>query len=143
MSDTDLPDFDGFEVRRSAVRITKAGDGLSEALKVQPRALHYGDEVFYILRGKVAQVNHKGDPDEGITRGRRGAGRGESPSRRRRPAAPPRRRGRRRSRRRLMTACIRGVRWRLWAWHDRRCRLGPARRLADLHAGRLVQRRGR
>jgi hypothetical protein len=64
----DLPDFDGIEVTRSAVRITKAGDGLSEALKVQPKALHYGDEVYYVLKGTVEQINHKGDPDDGLTR---------------------------------------------------------------------------
>jgi hypothetical protein len=47
-----LPDFEGHEVRRSALRITKAGDGLSDALKL---------EVFFVLKGVVTQVNHKPD----------------------------------------------------------------------------------
>ncbi len=55
---SDLPDFEGNPVRRSTVKITRAGDGLSEALKVAPTAYHLGDEVFFVLRGMVTQVNH-------------------------------------------------------------------------------------
>ncbi len=55
---SDLPDFEGLPVRRSTVKITRAGDGLSEALKVAPMAYHLGDEVFFVLRGQVTQVNH-------------------------------------------------------------------------------------
>ena len=39
-----LPEFEGRAVVRSAVKITRAGDGLSEALKLEPTALHHGDE---------------------------------------------------------------------------------------------------
>jgi hypothetical protein len=44
---------------RSAVKITRAGDGLSEALKLEPTALHHSDEVYFVLRGEVTQVNHR------------------------------------------------------------------------------------
>ncbi len=54
-----LPPFEGDEVREVSIKITRAGDGLSDALKVAPLALHRGDEVFYLLRGLVSQVNHK------------------------------------------------------------------------------------
>lgn len=54
----DLPDFEGRAVRRTAVKITKAGDGLSEALKIDPELYHHADEVFFVLRGLVTQVNH-------------------------------------------------------------------------------------
>jgi len=54
-----LPKFEGRAVVRSAVKITRAGDGLSEALKLEPSALHHGDEVFFVLRGSVTQVNHR------------------------------------------------------------------------------------
>jgi hypothetical protein len=54
-----LPEFEGRAVVRSAVKITRAGDGLSEALKLEPTALHHGDEVFFVLRGAVTQVNHR------------------------------------------------------------------------------------
>lgn len=58
MSDA-LPGFEGATVTTAAVKITNAGDGLSEALEVEPKALHLGDEVSYVIRGTVAQVAHK------------------------------------------------------------------------------------
>lgn len=54
-----LPLFERQHVDEARVRITRAGDGLSEALRVAPKALQLGDEVFYVLRGVVGQVNHK------------------------------------------------------------------------------------
>lgn len=63
-----LPAFEGEEVAKAAVRIVNAGDGLSEALKIAPKALNMHDEVFYVLRGQVSQVNHKTDKDELLTR---------------------------------------------------------------------------
>lgn len=65
---TKLPPFEGEEVVKAAVRITNAGDGLSEALKVAPKALEMHEEVFYVLRGEVTQINHKTDKDELLTR---------------------------------------------------------------------------
>lgn len=59
MQADELPEFEGQEVAASQIRITNAGDGLSEALRVAPRALHHGEEVAILLRGKVTQVNHK------------------------------------------------------------------------------------
>lgn len=53
-----LPAFEGVPVIYSSVAIAKAGDGLSDALKVDPIALHHGEEVWFVLRGHVAQVNH-------------------------------------------------------------------------------------
>lgn len=54
-----LPSFENHQVVRSAVKITRAGDGLSEALKLEPQALQHGDEVFFVLRGEVTQVTHR------------------------------------------------------------------------------------
>ena len=55
----ELGTFEDDDVREVAVKITKAGDGLSEALKVDPRKHHRGDTVTYILRGRVSAVTHK------------------------------------------------------------------------------------
>lgn len=63
-----LPMFERQEVDRSTVRITKAGDGLSEALKVEPKALLLGGEVFYVLRCRVRRVAHDMDQDENVVR---------------------------------------------------------------------------
>lgn len=57
--ETRLPSFEDTPVVRSSVRITKAGDGLSEALKFEPEALHYRQQVYFVLRGEVTQINHR------------------------------------------------------------------------------------
>lgn len=54
-----LPSFENNPVAKATVRITKAGDGLSESMKLDPQPLHYGEEVFFVLRGRVRQINHR------------------------------------------------------------------------------------
>ncbi len=56
---TGLDDFEGSPVGQVAIKITKAGDGLSDALKVRPVALHRHDEVFFVLRGVVGPITFK------------------------------------------------------------------------------------
>lgn len=53
-----LPDFEDLDVDRAAVKIMKAGDGLSDALRIRPRAFHLGEEVFCALRGVVTGISH-------------------------------------------------------------------------------------
>jgi hypothetical protein len=62
-----LPTFEENAVANAAVKITKAGDGLSAALKVKPEALFLGDDQYYVLAGRVTQVAHK-DVDGVVTR---------------------------------------------------------------------------
>jgi len=62
-----LPPFESNDVASARVRITKAGDGLSEALKVEPRAIQLGERVFYVLAGECVQVNHV-EKDDNLTR---------------------------------------------------------------------------
>jgi hypothetical protein len=62
-----LPLFETSHVSASVVRITRAGDGLSEALKVSPHALQLGETVHYILAGTCTQVAHT-DKDGTVTR---------------------------------------------------------------------------
>lgn len=67
-----LGTFEGGPVDDMSVIIRKAGDGLSEALKVDPRTHSSGDECFFVLRTIVGPVNHKpktvGLPESGFTR---------------------------------------------------------------------------
>jgi hypothetical protein len=63
-----LPLFERNQVHRATVRIVKAGDGLSEALTIDPVALQLDEEVFYVLRGKVSQINHARSRDGIVTR---------------------------------------------------------------------------
>ncbi len=61
-----LPTFEENAVTISRVKIVNAGDGLSEALKVDPVALFLDDDAYYVLQGKVTGVAHIIDKD-GIT----------------------------------------------------------------------------
>lgn len=63
-----LPEFEGQQVHKSTVKIAKAGDGLSEALDLEPQALNMGDEVCFVLRGKVRKVSHEEGRDNAIVR---------------------------------------------------------------------------
>lgn len=65
---SDLTEFEGADVTGSRIVITKAGDGLSDALKVEPVELHKGEIVHFILRGRVRKIGfppahvEKGEP---------------------------------------------------------------------------------
>lgn len=65
-TDDALGEFEGNPIARSSVKITKAGDGLSDALKVDPVVLHRGDEVYFVLRGKVRYVAHPPEKKDSV-----------------------------------------------------------------------------
>ncbi len=48
-----LTSFDGRDVIKTTIAITKAGDGLSDALKVDPQEFSLGDEVVVVLKCEV------------------------------------------------------------------------------------------
>lgn len=50
--------FEGKAVVASAVRVTRAGDGLSEAMKLDPQDLHHGEEVWLVIHGRVGRVSY-------------------------------------------------------------------------------------
>lgn len=54
-----LQPFDGAEVTECAVRIVRAGDGLSEALDAAPVELHHNATVYVLLRCAVTKVTHE------------------------------------------------------------------------------------
>jgi hypothetical protein len=53
-----MPEFEGKPVAASGIRITRAGDGLSEAMNLDPTELPHGAEVYIVLKGEVARVSH-------------------------------------------------------------------------------------
>lgn len=53
-----LPDFEGVEVGAVAIKVTKAGDGLSEALEMEPIAHKSGETVCMVVKGKIAGIAH-------------------------------------------------------------------------------------
>lgn len=54
----ELTPFEGRDVLRTSIAITRAGVGLSEAMKVEPREFHHGDRVYVVLETTVAKVQH-------------------------------------------------------------------------------------
>lgn len=52
------PTFEGRDVVSMRVAITNAGDGLSDAMLVDPVELHIGDRVFVVLEGEVTNVKY-------------------------------------------------------------------------------------
>lgn len=59
-----LGQFDGRPVTRTSIKVTNAGDGLSEALEVDPKEFHLDDEVFVVLRTRVSKVEHRALDDD-------------------------------------------------------------------------------
>ena len=59
-----LPKFEKRPVVRAAVKITNAGDGLSEAMRLAPESLALGDEVWFVIKGEVSRVAHENAPKD-------------------------------------------------------------------------------
>lgn len=62
--DVDLGEFEGQEVVGTTIKITGAGDGLSDALAIDPAEMHHGDEVYVVLKCRVAKVNFPPAPKD-------------------------------------------------------------------------------
>jgi hypothetical protein len=56
---TTLTPFDDHDVVETTVRIVGVGDGLSEALEVEPVELHHGQIVHIVLRGEVTKITYE------------------------------------------------------------------------------------
>lgn len=56
--DPRLPKFQGRPVKEMKIALRKAGDGLSEALKIAPTPHDSGDETFFIVRCVVGSIDH-------------------------------------------------------------------------------------
>jgi hypothetical protein len=54
----DLSPFEGRDVITTRIAITNAGDGLSEALAVEPNEMHLGETVYVVLECEVAKIRH-------------------------------------------------------------------------------------
>lgn len=54
-----LPPFDGRPVVRTTLKVTKAGDGLSPALQLDPQVFRIGQRVTLILDGVISDVDHR------------------------------------------------------------------------------------
>lgn len=55
-----LGEFEGRTIAAASIRVTNAGDGLSEALALEPQELHHGEEVWLVMHGRVSNVAFPG-----------------------------------------------------------------------------------
>lgn len=59
MTDTpepDLLDLSGVTVVGSTIALRNAGDGLSEALEIDPMVLHHGQTVYVVIEARVSSI---------------------------------------------------------------------------------------
>lgn len=46
------------DVLQTTVQVTHAGDGLSEAMELEPTVLHHGQTVFLVLECEVSKISY-------------------------------------------------------------------------------------
>lgn len=64
-----LKRFEGRDVLASTIKVTNAGDGLSEALSVDPAEYELHDTVYVVLECEVSRVSYEDMPKvEGASR---------------------------------------------------------------------------
>lgn len=55
----ELNPFEGLDVLQASIKVTNAGDGLSDALAVDPVEYHLGQTVHVVLECVVAKVDYQ------------------------------------------------------------------------------------
>ena len=53
-----LKKFERRDVTAASIKVTRAGDGLSQALKVDPVEYHHGDTVYVVLECTVTNIDY-------------------------------------------------------------------------------------
>lgn len=61
-----LHDFEGQPVDRATVKVTKCGDGLSDALAIEPEEIELGEPRFFLVKTTCGRVSVETDR-KGIT----------------------------------------------------------------------------
>lgn len=51
-----LGDFEGRTILSTTIQVTNAGDGLSDAMKIDPVVMHHGETVYVVLECEVSKV---------------------------------------------------------------------------------------
>lgn len=60
-----LSKFEGRDVLQSTIKITNAGDGLSQAMAIAPTELHLDDTIYVVLETTVRKVQYQELGDTG------------------------------------------------------------------------------
>jgi hypothetical protein len=64
MSHPDLGMFEARRITETRIKVTNAGDGLSQAVEVDPQVLHHGETVHVVLECTVDKVTLEPIKDE-------------------------------------------------------------------------------
>jgi hypothetical protein len=51
--------YEGFDVVQASIKVTNAGDGLSQAINVDPVEYHVGDVVHVVLETVVSRISYE------------------------------------------------------------------------------------
>jgi hypothetical protein len=60
-----LSQFEGRDVLQATIKVTNAGDGLSDALGIEPCEYHLGETVYLVIEAEVSRVNYEEIKDTG------------------------------------------------------------------------------
>lgn len=63
LADTSLTPYRGHDVKKTTIKITNAGDGLSSAMKIDPVEFDLGDTVYVVLECEVRKHEHQAIED--------------------------------------------------------------------------------
>jgi hypothetical protein len=58
-SSASLTPFEGYDVLQVGIEITKAGDGLSDAMAVDPAEFHVGDTLHVVLECHLTKIRYE------------------------------------------------------------------------------------
>lgn len=65
---SNLTPFEGRDVVQSTIKVTNAGDGLSEALAVEPVEMHHGEKRYLLIEAEVTRVHYDEIKDTDVLR---------------------------------------------------------------------------
>ncbi len=65
---TGLSTFENHDVLQSTIKVTNAGDGLSEAMSIDPVEIHLGEQRYLLIEAECSKVGYEELKDTGTYR---------------------------------------------------------------------------
>ena len=64
----DLTPYEDRDVLQATIKLTNAGDGLSQGLAIEPAEYHVGDVISLVIEATIARVAYEPIPDIDVLR---------------------------------------------------------------------------
>lgn len=64
----DLTPYEDRDVLQTTIRLTNAGDGLSQGLAIEPAEYHVGDVISLVIEASISRVAYEPIPDTDVLR---------------------------------------------------------------------------